>query len=521
MRYTFGNYSLDTSRRELLRGASLIPTTPQVFDLLKYLIGNRERLVSKEELIAAIWNGRVVSDSALTTRLNAVRHAIGDSGKSQHLIKTVARRGFRFVGLVREERGPDSLATPNSSWEPPTSSFLPPGYPSIAVLPFADISGNSHHGLVAEGLAEDLLTELAKRNWLVVVSRHLSFIYGQNAVDFRRMGEELGVRYVLEGSVRTLRDRIRITSRLFDAVMGVLVWVDRYERAAAGTFAAHDEITEAMAAAIASAIAHAEQRRAMRKSSNNLGAWEAYQRGMWHMSKCEPAELALAQTFFQRAIDLDPNYAGGHGALAWSHMMAASIFSQMTIAEGCALAEPMVRKATALDENDLESRARLAIASMLQGDLEGAFEDAQRVLSVNGQCAEALGVKGTVLLYSGRPQEGREAIQLHLKLSPRDPARPIRLSQIAASLYIDGNFEAAATTAKQVIRQYPKHPTAYRWLAASLGQLGRVTEGEEVLQRLQTAWPSSFDMYIRQRPRYCSIEHAPLVQGLHKVGWRE
>ena len=251
--------------------------------------------------------------------------------------------------------------------------------------------------------------------------------------------------------------------------------------------------------ATATAIVRAERQRAMRKLPENLGAWEAYQRGMGHMSQCEAAENQAAQSFFQRAIDLDPTYGPGHSALAWSHMMAASIFSQMTIAEGCLLGEPLARKAIALDENDLDSRARLAIAMMLQGDLEGAFQAAQQILSVDGACAEALGVEGTALLYSGRRQQGREAVQQHLSLSPRDPARPIRLSQIAASFYLDGNYEAAAGTARQVVRQFRRHPTAYRWLAASLGQLGRVAEAEEVLETLRTTAPSSFDMYVRQR----------------------
>ena len=157
----------------------------------------------------------------------------------------------------------------------------------------------------------------------------------------------------------------------------------------------------------------------------------------------------------------------------------------------------MLRKATALDEGDVDSRARLAIASLLRGDVGAAFEGAQRVLAVNENCAEALGVKGTTLLYSGRRKEGRDAIERHLQLSPRDPARPIRVSQVAASLYLDGNYADALTTAQRVIGQYPKHPTAYRWLAASLGQLGRSEEARATLEHLQTIAPASFDMYVR------------------------
>jgi adenylate cyclase len=143
------------------------------------------------------------------------------------------------------------------------------------------------------------------------------------------------------------------------------------------------------------------------------------------------------------------------------------------------------------------------------------------VLSVNQGCAGALGVKGAALVYSGNRDEGRRALRQYLKLSPRDPARPIRLSQIATSLYLDANYQEAAITARHVVRQYPTHPIAYRWLAASLGQLGRTEEARDALQTLQTISPSSFEMYVRQRPKYCSVEYAPMLDGLRKAGWRE
>jgi TolB-like protein len=518
LRYRFDNYTLDIGRGELRRGTVAIRTARQVFDLLEYLIRNRERLVSKDDLIAAVWNGRAISDSALTTRLNAVRHAIGDSGNEQRLIKTFPRKGFRFVAAVTEEDGSASVPGWDAAVAPPKSGPLLPGNPSIAVLSFTPHSDDLDEESFAEGIAEDVLTKLAGLRWLFVAQRNASFAYAPKRADVRQISRDLGVRYVLEGRVRRVgSSRAHITGRLVAATAGagIYIWVGRFDRHVADIPTVHDEI----AAAVAGAIVDAERRHALRKRHEDLDAWEAYQCGMWHMSRCEPAENELAQTFFQRAIEIDPTYAPSHGALGWSYMMAASIYSQMSIAEGCALGEPLVRKATALDDNDLAARARLAIADLLRGDLEGAFESAEEVLSVDPTCAEALGVKGTALLYSGRRGEGRAAISQHLKLSPRDPARPIRLSQIAASLYLDENYEAAAMTARQVIRQYRKHPTAYRWLAASLGQLGRTAEAEETLETLRTNAPSSFDMYISRRPQYCSIEYAPMVAGLRKAGW--
>ena len=520
MRYIFHGYALDTDIRELRLGDTVVPVTRQVFDLLEYLIRNRARIVSKDDLVTAIWNGRAITDTALTTRLNAARRAIGDSGEQQRLIKTVPRVGYRFVGDLKELRNPGGGAK-GSSLDMPKSISARRGNPSIAVLRFANVPGGFNRECLADGIAENLVTGLTRVHWLHVIARQSGFRYDHEAADVRRIGEVLGVRYVLEGSVRDMGGRCRVSGMLIDAGSGVVLWIGRYDRDPAETSNTCDDITEAMTSAVVNTITGAERQRAIRTEPERLGAWEAHQRGMWHMSLCEPAENAIAQTFFQRAIDLDPNYSAGHGALGWSHMMAASIFSQMTIDEGCALAEPLVRRATALDENDMDSRARLAIADMLRGDLEAAYDGARRVLSVDPNCAEALGIKGTALLYSGRRQEGREAIRLHLKLSPRDPARPIRLSQIAASLYLDGDYSAALTTASRVVRRFPKHPTAYRWLAASLGQLGRTAEAEAALHDLLTISPSSFDMYIRQRPRYCGIEYQPMLEGLRKAGWKD
>ena len=517
MRYFFEKYALDTDRRELRRGADLISITPQVFDLLELLIRNRERVVGKDDLIAAIWGGRIVSDAALTTRLNVARRAIGDSGAKQRLIKTLPKKGIRFVGAVREEHEHAAGISP----QPQTRPVGPSLGPSIAVLPFTVAADGRDREFLSDGVADDLITELSKLRSLRVVARNASFAHREKSADVWRIGRALGVSYVLEGSARVADGRLRITGRLIDAATGMHVWAARYERPCGDSLSARDEITEAMVTAIAPAIAYSERQRAMRKPPESLDAWDAYQRGMWHMSKCEPAENGLARTFFQRATELDPAYAPAQSALAWSHMMSASIFSEMSIAEGCMLGDPLVRKAIALDENDVEPRARLALSALLQGDLEGAFEEAEQVLSVNDYCADALGVKGAALIYSGRREEGRQAIQRYLRLSPSDPARPIRLSQIAASQYLDENYASAVLTARQIVRQYPKHPLAYRWLAAALGQLGRAAEAEQALQSLLTLSPSSLDMYVRQRPQYCNIEYAPMLAGLRKAGWKD
>jgi adenylate cyclase len=396
------------------------------------------------------------------------------------------------------------------------------GRPSIIVLPFTNLSGDRTLDFFGEGLTEDVLTELSKLRELILIARWPGLVVEGTTRDMREIGRELGARYVLEGSVRTARGRTRVTGRLIDAMTAAQIWGQHYDLDCAPDSAFHDEITQAIVSAILPAIRHADLQRVRDKLPEQLEVWEAYQRGMWHMSKSEAAENKLARSLFQRAIDLDPNFGRGYGAIAFTYTAASSAFSEMSIAESCELAEPLVRKAIALDENDTEARSRLALVALLRGDLEGAVREADLVLSVQAGCPDAWGVKGAALVYAGRRQEGRDAIKRYFSLNPHDIARPIRRTQIASSLYVDGGYEEAAQIARQVIRHYPRHPIAYRWLAASLGQLGRAGEAQDVLQTLQTISPSSFEMYIRQRPpQYCSVEYTPMLQGLRKAGWKE
>ena len=233
MRYLFEDYTLDAERRELHRGADIVPVAPQVFDLLEYLIRNRKRVVSKDDLINAVWNGRSVSDAALTTRLNAARCAIGDSGAEQRLIKTLPRKGFRFVGQVREAR---EVAGPNPG-DAPESAPAVPDKPSIAVLPFANMSGDPEQEYFADGMVEEITTALSRFKWLFVIARNSSFTFKGKAVDIKEVGRRLGVRYVLEGAVRKASGKVRITGQLIEAATGAHIWADRFERDMTDIFA--------------------------------------------------------------------------------------------------------------------------------------------------------------------------------------------------------------------------------------------------------------------------------------------
>lgn len=519
MWYRFGNCVLSLDSRELMRGPDVIVLAPQVFDLLAYLIQHRQRVVSKDELLDAIWDGRAVSDAALTTRVYVARAAVGDNGREQRYIKTVARRGIRFVGQVEEtyaspgDRSPVKLAT--------RASLLVGSHePSICVHPFKPANPDRSYSALGDVVSEQVRIELTKLRWLKVIAAPDR---GPNCADGSRhaAGRTPECRYLLRGSINQIGRPCRVTAEVVETSTGVNLWGERYDTSNTAGLKTQRSIAETIARAAAAAILVCERSRALAMKPDDLGAWEAYQLGIWHMSGCNADTIGAAQRHFQQSIELDPRFASAYSALAWVHMMSASIYSKMTIAEGCELGHPLVLQAIALDGTDPEPRARLALLNFLNGDVGNAIEEADAVLAVKPDCASALGVKGAALIAADRRARGRSAIRMYLRLSPNDPVRPVRLTQLAASHYLDGDYAAATRIARHTTRRFPQHPFAYRWLAAALGQLGRVEEANATLEALRTRWPNSFDMYVaRQPPAYCSGEFKPMLAGLRKAGWR-
>src|SRR5215471_3692256 len=242
----FGDHLLDIERRELRREAEPVPLEPQVFDLLVYLVRNRDRVVSKDDLIHNVWGGRIVSDSALTSRINAARRAVNDSGAEQRVIRTVQRRGIRFIGEVSEDTEPASgiLAAPAAT-EAPTAPRL-----SIVVLPFVNLSDDPEQQYFADGVTGDLMTDLSRIPDMLVISRNTAFTYRNKPVDTKQIGRELGVRYVLEGEVQRAGDRVRVTAQLIDAETDVHLWAERFAGDAGDLFALQEEITNRIAVAL-------------------------------------------------------------------------------------------------------------------------------------------------------------------------------------------------------------------------------------------------------------------------------
>jgi adenylate cyclase len=449
-------------------------------------------------------SARVQEDAASMLDL-----AFEDIGEPE--LKNIARpvRVFR-VGAKR-------VVQPS---EPPAALPLP-DKPSVAVLPFTNMSSDPEQEFFADGIAEDVITALSRFPSLFVIARNSCFTYKGRAVDVKQVGRELGVRYVLEGSLRKAGSRIRVTVQLIEAESSKHVWAERYDRDLADIFAVQDEITEAVTIAIAPAIAGAEQQRALRKPNGSLDAWAAYQRGLWHAGKASAEDNALAQKFFQQAIDRDPNFAGGYKGLALAQTQSAFVYGTRNLSEGLRSAEALARRAVALDGADAEARSALGRTLWVKGDYEGARTEAERALATSPNLADAHGTLAAALIFAGRPREGLVALERSLRLEPRGPTSATRLQQIAISLYFCHEYEAAIAAAKRTIRLYPEFPNTYRWLAAALGQTGPPEEAREALEKAISFAPADFDMYVRQRVPWHRLEdYAHMLEGLRKAGWQ-
>ena len=487
-----------------------MPIEPQVFDLLVHLVENRDRVVTKDELIQNIWNGRTVSESALTTRINAVRKAVGDSGESQHLIRTLPRRGFRFIGEVTCQPSPSAaVAAP---------ALTLPDKPSVAVLSFTNMTGDPDNDYFGDGIAEDVITNLSRNPFLFVIARNSSFIYKARAVEVKRIGRELGVRYVLEGSVRRSGSHLRITAQLIDAADGGHIWAERYDRDLTDFFAVQDEITDSVAMAIAPSIAHLERHHALRKAPENLSAWEAFHRARWHISRMTVADFETAKTFFRRAVTLDPTLAPAYAGLANAILTEVVLFQTRSVPEALAEALPMIRKAIAVDPKHAGGHINNGIALLMQGQNELAVAEGRHALSIDPNHAGAYLILGNALCFSGQPREAIETLRAGLRHDPYAPQSYFPRGQIVTAHYFLREYETAVEAAKETLRLFPAHPFANIWLAASLGQLDRLDEARDALMKARML--KTFEPSARQRPPYTRLEDQEhKLEGLRKAGW--
>jgi adenylate cyclase len=521
--YLFEDFVLDTDKRELRRGDDVVSVTPQVFDVLDYLIRSRERVVSKDDLVTAIWQGRIISDAALTTCLKAVRSAIGDSGEDQRLIKTLPRKGFRFVGRVRVEHG--RTLDGGTPVEPPRPALALPDKPSIAVLAFTNMSGDPDQDYFSDGITEDIITGLSRFSELFVIARNSSFQYKGKSPDIRQVGRELGVRYVLGGSIRRAGDRVRISAQLIDAETGAHRWAERYDRELKDVFAVQDEVSLAIVAILVAHVNKLEAERTLLKPPANWQAYDFFMRAsdIWSAfgSSYNVADLYEARRLIDHSIALDPDYARAYASLSNTHLTAWAFPLDEDHLSPVALerADRLARKAVQLDPNLPIAHARLGNVLTFEGQHEQSIAAFERAIALNPNFTDWR--FGTALQRAGEPARAIQVIAAHMRSDPF--YLPVAAGFLGLARYMLKEYSEALPPLRECTSRAPDMSFGHVWLAASLAQLGQLDEAHAEAAEVMRIDPNyTIDGTQRRLARFKRPEDAEhFFDGLRKAGLPE
>jgi adenylate cyclase len=479
VRFFFNEYAFDVDRRELRHGDTLVPLTPQVFDLLDYLLRHRERVVSKDELIASIWHGRAVTDSALTTRINAVRAAVGDDGKSQNVIKTLPRKGFRFVANVQEQEAGSPSA-------PAMPALALPDKPSIAVLPLKNLPTDPGQEHISDGITEDIITELSRFSELFVIARNSSFQYKGQAVDVRRIGRELGVRYVLEGSFRHHDGRVRIAAQLVDAQTGVHRWAERYDRELADVFVLQDELARAIATTLAAHVNKAEAERTLLSPPASWQAYEYFVRGAdilaRYWSTVKLTDLLESRRLFEKSLAIDPAFARAYASLsttwiiAWRNRLDRHHLDPAALDE----AHRLANRAVQLDPNLPQAHASLGVVLAWKGQHDPAVAAFEKAVALNPNFTDWR--MAIALVYAGQSKRAVEVLKGHMRLDPFYV--PLAPHWLGIAHYTLGQYPEALAALSECALRAPNYGAVHLWLAATYARLGRMRDASAEVVRV-------------------------------------
>jgi TolB-like protein len=506
--FSFEDFVVDGERRELRAGGALVPVEPQVFDLLVYLIENRNRVVSKDDLIASVWAGRIVSDSTLDSRVNAVRKSLGDSGKEQRLIRTIARKGVRFVGEVRQ-----AARDPANGH---SADMLPPlvtDRPSIAVLPFENLSEDRALELIATGLAEDIIALLARVPGFFVIARASSFVYARRSTEVRDVGAELGVRYVVTGSARSSAEHVRVTVQLIEAESGNQLWTGRYDVARGDTLELQDEIARRIMAELEPALTKADLSVIRRRRIYSIDAWSYFRRAAGAIAVHGLNEESVTEATHQlhEAIAIDPNFALARALLA----LLSSFGANLSLVQDVAAAEMRAReeaaRAVTIDPNasDVLGYAGCAIADI--GENERGLELLWRAVELDPSNAQAHVALGVTLTRLGRFDEGISSMQFGMRSSPKDFRLTFWRMLLADALGRAGRVEEALAEAAAASRRDGRLYGARVVLAWMLAKLDHLEEARVALAEARRIRPAlSLDEIRRFFGRRAAAELQPV-----------
>lgn len=517
--YRFGDFELDPAVRELRRCGSSVPLEPKAFDLLCYLIENRHRTVGKDEMLEVLWPRMVVSDASLTTCIRKARKAVGDSSEAQSVIRTSQRRGYRFVAplLSVETEGP----------RPPVENTARPQRPeefSLVVLPFSNLGGTPETEMLADGLTEDVITDISRNGWLFVIARNSSFAYKGRDVSSRTVADELGVRYIVEGSVRQLGNRIRVAAQLVDADTGMQEWAHRYDRPLTDLFDVQDEITRAIVASLGSELRRAEGRRARRADPAALDAWGLIHRGMaisW--STFNAQTNAEAEKLYRRAIEIAPDNPRAHAFLACSlAMKAVNGWSTNVRADR---KEAWVEAQRALDaaSDDPIVLGQLGHLNACLDHPDVGLRLLDLSIELDPNNAFSIGMRAYALTALGRAEEAIAAVEDVRRRSPRDPSVHWYLAMLAWAFLQLERFDDCAKAAKESIAHYNGWQPPWITLAVALAAQRDVDEAARAIaagRRIAPAVPRwGYEAFFRYHSR--DEAQAERAAALLREAWTE
>jgi TolB-like protein len=513
-RFAFGGFRFDARTGELRGDRRQANLTPRAAAVLSLLAERAEKLVTRQELFERVWDGLAVSDDALTSCIQELRQALGDDARAPRYIETRHRRGYRLIEPAAVIGEGEQL--------PQARGLLPlPDRPSVAVLPFVNMSGDGGQEHFADGITEDLITGLSRIRWLFVIARNSTFQYRGQCPDIRRVGRELGVRYVLEGSVRRQGRRLRICAQLIDAIGGGHHWAECYDRRLGDIFTVQDEITRSVAAVVEPRLLAAEGVRALARSADNLDAWELVARAqtrVWRMTK---PDFEAAIGGLERAVNSYPEYAPARSLLAFSLLFAVHM-GWLERARNLRRGHDHALRATALDDHDPWGHIALGYEALMERRTEEAIAAFRRAVDLNPSSAAAHGHLGHGLAFSGRDHEAIRHAEEAIRLSPFDPLMALFLGTIGVAHYLSGRYAEALRSTTEAANVRPGFQGAHRLRCASLAQTGRVAEAQSLLVTVRSEQPQLSPGWIRANVPYQTPELMErFLEGMRMAGLRE
>ena len=551
----FNEFVVDPASFELRRSGEVCHVEPLVFDLILFLAKNPKRLVTRDELVTAVWDGRIVSDATISSCVKAARHALGDSGSAQKIIRTVRGRGFQFVadvanddegvaelpagddaapanrapaivvetsGKKRDGAGEDAAAAGDNGVLALDTPLKLPKRPSIAVLPFETLGEDADHRVFADGLTHDIISRISRLRWLFVIARGSTFTFRGASDSIEQVARALGVRYVAHGTVRFVGKRVRVGAVLADAVNRQELWADHFDRQIDDIFAIQDEISNTIVQLLETEIEEAEQKRALYSPPETLDAWSNYHRGLWHMHRFNKADFAQAEFYFDRACALDPDSPRAFAGLSFVNFQRHFLGLVPDHDEALARAFEFAEHSIDLDPKDPLGHMALGRALLMRREYDHSIDALETSIRLNPNLAPAQFSLSRSLMTAGVSERGIEAADIARRLSPNDPMRFAMLSVRANCLAQAGKLDEAVSWVERAARQSNAH---FHILAVAVYitcAAGRMDLAKRFKERLDQARPDyRIDDFFRGFPLRSQEHTALVVDNLRKAGVAE